>query len=64
MWRSTELPLGIADSARFSAAPPVQIDPGQVLVMVTDGIPEVAATENRPFVHNRLIDVVQSHRNR
>jgi serine phosphatase RsbU (regulator of sigma subunit) len=60
--RSTGLPLGVDESATFSQTLPATLIPGQVLVLVTDGIPEATAVDNSLFGSKRLIEVV--HRNR
>jgi serine phosphatase RsbU (regulator of sigma subunit) len=60
--RSTGLPLGVDENATFSQTLPATLIPGQVLVLVTDGIPEATAVDNSLFGSKRLIEVV--HRNR
>lgn len=60
--RSTGLPLGVDDSATFSQSRPTTLIPGQLLVLVTDGIPEATAADSSLFGCKRMIEVV--HRNR
>jgi serine phosphatase RsbU (regulator of sigma subunit) len=48
--------------AEFPAAPPVRLDPGDLVLMFTDGITEATTRDGRPFGLERALDVVRAHR--
>jgi len=62
--RSTGLPLGIDDTATFLPTDQVTLEPGQILVLVTDSISEAATAENSLFGMKRLAEVVHGSRKR
>ena len=62
--RSTGLPLGVEEGATFSQTLPSTLIPGQVLLLVTDGIPEATAADNSLFGSKRMIEVVHQNRDR
>lgn len=58
--RSRHLPLGILDAASFIAQTEmVEVEPGDRIVMCTDGLIEAADADGDMFSHERLVAVVQ-----
>jgi sigma-B regulation protein RsbU (phosphoserine phosphatase) len=53
-------PLGIVKAARFQEADPVELHPGDVLLLLTDGIIEAAAPSGELLGFERLMDVIRS----
>ena len=58
---STEMPLGIMADATFTHGQPVALYPGDVMVLLTDGIVEAVSFERQPFGYARAIDAVRRH---
>jgi sigma-B regulation protein RsbU (phosphoserine phosphatase) len=58
---STGFPLGIEPAADIPAAPPVLLDPGDVLVVFTDGLLEAGPLERGQFRTERALDVLRAH---
>ncbi len=56
---ATGMPIGIDEDAAWTQAK-IQIEPGDVLVLYTDGIPDAQNREGRFFKERRLIEVAQS----
>jgi len=59
---SSTLPLGIAESPEPPAAASVLLQPGELVVLYTDGIVEASPTHGKPFGVERLLDIVRVHR--
>jgi len=59
---STGLPLGLDPAAEFPAAPAVTLLPGDLLLLVTDGVVEAFSPEDVPFGIERVLNLVQAHR--
>ena len=47
---------------RISAGPAFLLEPGDLLLLVTDGIAEATARDERMFQIDRALDVVLAHR--
>lgn len=62
--KRTSLPLGIRADTVYSAAPPITLGPGEILVLVTDGFEEAVAPDGRVFGIERVFNVVREHRER
>jgi sigma-B regulation protein RsbU (phosphoserine phosphatase) len=58
---ATATVLGLFESWECSAAD-VQLEPGDILVMYTDGITEAIDDQGREFGDGRLIELVKAHR--
>lgn len=56
---STGLPLGIDPSETFPVAPAVPLEPGDVVLVVTDGITEAASPEGELFGMERTLRCVR-----
>ncbi len=59
---STGLPLGILDDAEFPEAEAVALEPGDLVLLLTDGIIEAVGPDRTLFGPDRAIDVVRAHR--
>jgi serine phosphatase RsbU (regulator of sigma subunit) len=59
---STGLPLGIKPDGGFPPGPVVRLGPGELLLLVTDGILEAKSPSRQQFGSERAVAVVQEHR--
>jgi serine phosphatase RsbU (regulator of sigma subunit) len=59
---STDFPLGIAPEADFPTAPEVTLEPGDLLLLLTDGVVEARAPDGTAFGLERAIDIVRVYR--
>jgi PAS domain S-box-containing protein len=59
---STGIPLGILPQRRYSGGDDLTLGPGELLVLVTDGILESRAPDETEFGVDRLLEVVRQHR--
>jgi sigma-B regulation protein RsbU (phosphoserine phosphatase) len=59
---STGLPLAVLSDAEFSVAGPIALKPGDVVVLLTDGILEARSAQDAPFGTQRTLEVVGDHR--
>jgi serine phosphatase RsbU (regulator of sigma subunit) len=64
MLTSTGLPLGILADATFPAAPPVALNPGDIILLLTDGIVEAHLADGTLFGIHQTLEVVRQHRAR
>jgi len=55
---ATGIPLGIDQDASWRQAS-IQIEPGDSLILYTDGVPDAQNSEGEFFKERRLIDVAQ-----
>lgn len=55
---ATGMPIGIEENAVWTQAT-IKIDPGEVLLLYTDGIPDAQNSEGMFFEKKRLLDVTQ-----
>lgn len=58
---STHLPLGVLDDQALAASAPIMLEPGDVVVMLTDGIVEAADRAGQLFGQQRAIDIVKRY---
>jgi sigma-B regulation protein RsbU (phosphoserine phosphatase) len=58
---STALPLGAFEDCLLRAGPEVRLEPGDLLVCVTDGVIESFDAAGDPFGEERLLDVVRAN---
>lgn len=56
---STALPLGIAADTTFPASVPLQLQPGDVVVLLTDGVLDATAPDGTQFGSDRVLAVVR-----
>jgi serine phosphatase RsbU (regulator of sigma subunit) len=59
---STSIPLGILDEGDFPPAPPVALQPGDLVFLYTDGVVEATAPDGSLFGIERALDVIRSTR--
>ena len=59
---STGLPLGVDADAVFAASPPILVDPGDLILFLTDGIVEASAPDGSTFGNARALDLVRCYR--
>jgi PAS domain S-box-containing protein len=59
---STNLPLGLDPTGDFSNGPPITLDPGDLVFLLSDGIVEAPSANGSPFNLDRAIEVVRAHR--
>ena len=59
---SNALPLGIMNYVDFPVPDPIVLNPGELLVLVTDGILEAESPEGELFGDERLLEVVRAVR--
>jgi sigma-B regulation protein RsbU (phosphoserine phosphatase) len=58
------VPLGILPDANFPVSGPIQLDPDDVLILVTDGLLEAHSPERIQFGMDRVLDVVRANLDR
>jgi len=58
---STHLPLGVVEDERFSASEPIGLEPGDLVLLLTDGIAEATSGDGRLFGQQGALDVVQTN---
>ena len=61
MLSSTSVPLAVVADAVFTASPWSVLDPGNVVLLITDGIPEARAPDGSFFGTDRALEVVRSN---
>ena len=61
---STALPLAILPDAEFPTADPIALEPGDIVLLLTDGIPEARSSEDVPFGDQRALEIVRENRDR
>jgi len=60
--KRTSVPLGINRSAKFASAPPLSLQPGELILLLTDGIEESAGPDESFFGIERALSVVRQNR--
>jgi PAS domain S-box-containing protein len=58
---STGCPLGIDPASEFRAGPPTALEPGDLVLLFTDGIVEAMSPEREQFGVERLLGIVRAH---
>jgi serine phosphatase RsbU (regulator of sigma subunit) len=61
---STGMPLGVVPDWEFESAPTLQLEPGDLLLLLTDGVVEAHDADEQLFGPQRMLDVVRGIRNR
>jgi serine phosphatase RsbU (regulator of sigma subunit) len=59
--RSTGLPLAVLPESNFAAAAPVPLEPGDMVLLITDGIIEAHGADQSLFGADRALEVVRAH---
>jgi sigma-B regulation protein RsbU (phosphoserine phosphatase) len=57
------IPLGVQRSYRYSSSERIQLNSGEIIVLLTDGITEAPAQNGEQFGGRRAIDLVHQNRN-
>jgi sigma-B regulation protein RsbU (phosphoserine phosphatase) len=60
--RSTSIPLGIEPGGDFPSSAPVALDPGDLVLFLTDGVVEARSPDGGAFGAGRACDVVRVYR--
>jgi sigma-B regulation protein RsbU (phosphoserine phosphatase) len=58
---STGVPLAVLPDSHYPSVTVPPLDPGDVLLLFTDGIMEARAPDNEFFGRERILDVVRAH---
>lgn len=58
---STGLPLGLDPGAEFQTPPAVRLEPGDLVLLLTDGLMEAMSPEGELFGIDRVLDAVRGH---
>ncbi len=61
---STGMPLGFLPNVDFTPGGPIELAPGDVVLLVTDGVFEAGDAPRRMFEMQRALDVVRENRHR
>jgi sigma-B regulation protein RsbU (phosphoserine phosphatase) len=56
--------LAVQPDGDFPAAPAIQLEPGELLLLLTDGIGEAHGPDGQLFGIDRVLDVVRAHQSR
>jgi len=59
---STSIPLGILPTTEFLSTAPIVLDPGDIVLFLTDGIVEARAPDGAVFGTQRTLDLVRVYR--
>lgn len=59
---STDLPLGIRADERFSESPIIPLLPGELVLLLSDGVIEAFAPDGAAFGWNRAVNIVRIYR--
>jgi serine phosphatase RsbU (regulator of sigma subunit) len=62
--KGTGLPLGIVPDCHYTAPPPLTLQGGDIVFLLTDGIPEAHTPAGEPFGIDRALAVVRDNRER
>jgi serine phosphatase RsbU (regulator of sigma subunit)/putative methionine-R-sulfoxide reductase with GAF domain len=58
---STGCPLGIDPASEFPTGPATTLEPGELVLLFTDGIVEAAPPDGKPFGLERTLGIVRAH---
>jgi PAS domain S-box-containing protein len=58
---STGCPLGVNPASEFPTGPPATLEPGELVLLFTDGIVEAAASAGGQFGLERTLGIVRAH---
>jgi PAS domain S-box-containing protein len=61
---STSLPLAVLPDTTVPKADPVQLESGDTVVILTDGVMEARSANEESFGSRRALDVIRAHRDR
>ncbi len=58
------LPLALFPDSDFSVNAPIELEPGDVIVLVTDGVQEASSPDGAFFGTERMLEIVRANRDR
>jgi len=61
---STSLPLAVFPDTTVPQADPVHLEPGETIVLLTDGVIEARSASEESFGSRRALDVIRAHQDR
>jgi sigma-B regulation protein RsbU (phosphoserine phosphatase) len=61
---STSYPLGVDLGFDFPAAPPLTLQPGEIVLLLTDGVVDARSPDSSVFGVERALNVVRANRSR
>jgi serine phosphatase RsbU (regulator of sigma subunit) len=59
---STGIPVGLFAGRKFPSGPTLSLEPGETVVLFTDGITEIGEFDGEAFGVGRLLEHIKSHR--
>jgi len=59
---STGIPMGFMAGEEYSRSEPITLGSGSILTLLTDGITEAMANDEKEFGYDRMIEVISNHR--
>lgn len=59
--KSTGFPLGLSNDSCYQTETTVQLEPGDIFLLMTDGAQEARSTEREIFGQDRILEVIRSH---
>ncbi len=59
---SIACPLGLSPGEAFPMAPPITLEPGDLVLLMTDGVKEALSPDTAFFGQDRALEIVRSHR--
>ena len=62
--KRTGIPLGLRAATEYTSAPALTLVPGDLFVLLTDGIEEASSPTGELFGAERALDVVRAHRDK
>jgi PAS domain S-box-containing protein len=62
--KSTGIPLGVEPETAYGTASPIQLESGDIVLLLTDGIVEARSPDDEEFGLERCVTTVRSHRDR
>jgi serine phosphatase RsbU (regulator of sigma subunit) len=61
---ATQVPLGIVPEAAYAAAPALTLEPGELLLLLTDGLVEAHTADQTLFGSEQLLELVRANHGR
>jgi serine phosphatase RsbU (regulator of sigma subunit) len=61
---ATGIPLGLLEQATYRRQGPLTLEPGDLLVLLTDGVHEAASPDGELFDEERVVNLVRANRER
>ncbi len=59
---STGMPLGLEPAGTFPSAAAITLEPGDLVLLLTDGVVDTFSTDGTSFGLRRVLDAVRAHR--